>query len=146
MNKRQQAWRNMMVAAINAGLEQKAFGLGEADNWWPDYDPEKREPHMYAFDVGRIPVFVYVSDGGHGELWLQVAFWPTTTAYEWAGCDTAGFEAGEAFASGWIERAKGKWLQTPTLPDLKYRSHRLDTVAALRLKAKGYPDSGKFML
>ena len=28
------AWRNLMVAAINAGLEQKLFGLSAEDNWW----------------------------------------------------------------------------------------------------------------
>jgi len=31
---RARAWRNMMVAAINAGLEQKLFGLQPGQNYW----------------------------------------------------------------------------------------------------------------
>jgi hypothetical protein len=34
--KKKAAWRNMMVAAINAGLEQGLFGLTEDDNRWGD--------------------------------------------------------------------------------------------------------------
>ena len=34
-------WRNLVVAAINAGLEQRLFGLEPSDNWWPGGDPHR---------------------------------------------------------------------------------------------------------
>jgi hypothetical protein len=36
---RTRAWRNLMVAAINAGLEQGHFGLTPDDNRWPGFIP-----------------------------------------------------------------------------------------------------------
>ncbi len=36
MTGRYKAWRNLMVGAINAGLEQQMFGLRPGENWKVD--------------------------------------------------------------------------------------------------------------
>lgn len=33
------AWRNLMVAAVNAGLDQGVFGLSPNQDWWPGATP-----------------------------------------------------------------------------------------------------------
>lgn len=144
MTARHAAWRNMMVAAINAGLEQGWFGLEPGDNRWPG--AERHKPHMYGFDVGGITALASVSDGGHDELWVHVALWPTHTSYEWINHDAAGLRAGEAFASGWVERRLGAWLQVGQSPRFNCRKDRLNTVEKLRVKPQGYADNGRFML
>jgi len=44
-----EAWRNIMVAAVNAGLEQGHFGLEPDDNRFDGDD------HVYYFDLDGIP-------------------------------------------------------------------------------------------
>ena len=46
-------WRNLMVAAINAGLEQRLFGLEPSDNWWPGGNPHSQlcKRHVYRFEL-----------------------------------------------------------------------------------------------
>lgn len=43
-----------MVMGINAGLEQRLFGLAPSENWWPGGHPngQKCHPHAYRF-MGR---------------------------------------------------------------------------------------------
>ncbi len=40
-------WRNLMVSAINAGLEQRLFGLSPSENWWPGGAPDSHECAPY---------------------------------------------------------------------------------------------------
>ena len=114
---RKKAWRNMMIAGVNAGLEQKIFTLEPSGNFWPEFQPGdgKSEAnagsgaHYYSFDFpGGIPVEAYVKDAGFDELSIHVALRPTG---KFMGCVNAGFLAGEAYANGWLERRSGLWLQ-----------------------------------
>ncbi len=107
---RKKAWRNMIVAGVNAGLEQKLFTLEAGGNLWPEYQPGDGKSdanagsgaHYYSFDFpGGIPVQAYVKDAGFDELSIRVAFWPTGEFME---CPNAGFLAGEVYAVGWLER------------------------------------------
>lgn len=146
------AWRNMMVAALNSGLELKLFSLDPAGNFWPGVDK------AYGYGVpgcsypvtvpGGIPAQAYVSDAGFGELAIHVAYWPTkgdalVTA-------DAGFAAGDAFASGWFERQNGKWLHSIRGGKLAHltlsvRSTRLPHVSAAVIRARGFEDQGRWI-
>lgn len=131
------AWRNMMVAGINAGLEQGRFGLTENDGW-------DGEEIVYRFLFDSLQGIACVRDIG-GELSVHVALQPTARAEEFIRSYNAGFLAGDAFASGWLEREVGRWLQTSKAPTGCIRNALLERVAQHRLDAMGYADSGRVM-
>lgn len=70
---------------------------------------------------------------GCGELSAHVAIQPTTRAERAIRAYNADFVAGEAFASGWLERESGKWLQTSTAPTGSIRQILLE-----RLPERGW--------
>lgn len=134
------AWRNMMVAALNAGLDQGHFGLVAEDNRWDGDDV------IYRLDFGGLPAIAYVSDAGFGELSVHVAINPTHRAEEFISGFNAGFIVGDAFASGWFERERGAWLQTTSAPTGCIRSALLDRIVATRPNPNGFADDGRFMM
>lgn len=138
--KKKAAWRNLMVAAINAGLAQGLFGLAEDDNRWAT------EYGIYRFDFDGLPAIACVRDIGHGELSVHVAVSPTDRADDFIRSYNAGFVAGAAFASGWLERKLGPWLQTQINPVGCVRAALLDRIVAARLTPAGYADAGRTML
>ena len=131
----------MMVAAINAGLDQRLFGLEPHDNRW-DGD----EPCVYRFSVFDIQAIASVSDAGYGELSIHVAINPTGRAEEFIRSANAGLLAGDAFASGWLEREDGKWLQNSDRPCNSFRKEILPVIAQAMVMPNGYNDKGKFIL
>lgn len=135
-----QAWRNLMVAGINAGLTQNLFGLAPDDNRWSG------DGCIYRFDFDGIPGIASVRDIDFGELSVTVAVIPSARAEEWIGSFNAGFEAGDGFASGFFGRQKGAWLQTTATPTGKFRRAVLDRVSAVQVSPLGFADSGKFMM
>lgn len=139
MSKRKAAWRNMMVAAINSGIEQGLFGLGEDENHW------EGKYAIYRFEINGIPAIASAVPIGYGELQIQVGLWPAEQADAWVAYVDAGFKVGEIVAWGYLERKLGKWLQVGTILRLKSRAGFVDRVAALRVKPKGYKDEGRFI-
>jgi hypothetical protein len=131
-NRRVVAWRNMLLAAINAGLDQNRFGLAPQDNRW------QGAYCIYRFTLADMPAIAYVRDFGFDELSFSVAVKPTANADEWIGVGNAGFLAGEAFAWGLLERRNGKWLQTETEPSCKFRRALLPAIAQAKIQPKGY--------
>lgn len=138
--KKRAAWRNLMVAAINAGLDQDLFGLAENDNRWGT------EYGIYRFDFDGLPAIACVRDIGFGELSVHAALNPTDRAEDFIRTHNAGFVAGDGFASGWLERKRGPWLQTSQTPTGAFRADLLDQVAAAHVPTKGYADNGRVML
>jgi hypothetical protein len=129
-----------MVAAINAGLDRKLFGLAPAPL------PAGRS---FRFRVEGVPAIAHVWDSGSGKLSITVALWPTADAAHWIKSSNAGFLAGECFAHGWLERLMGRWLQTPSLittASFQCRSNRRAAVTAIEISPQGYADAGKMML
>lgn len=137
---RKAAWRNMMVAAINAGLEQGLFGLAPDDNRFDGDDA------TYRFLFDRLPAIAHIRDIRFGELSVHVAINPTDKAEDWIDSSNAGFLAGDAFASGWLEREKGRWLQVSEGPTGCVRAALLDRIVAARPEPVGYADNGRFMM
>jgi len=135
---RKAAWRNMMVAAINAGLDHGLFGLEPEDNRFED-------DATFHFEFDGLPAIAHIRDISFGELAVHVAINPTDRAEDWIESYNSGFLAGDAFASGWLEREKGRWLQASDSPVGCARAALLDRIVGARLDANGYADAGRVM-
>lgn len=143
---RRRAWRNAMVAGINAGIDQGLFTPRAGENSWPAPDPRYGDDgRTYRFSVGEIPGVAYVHDAGFDELSIHVALWPTADGERRIRVVNADFQAGDLTASGWLERRDGAWLQvSDSAPHFRSRKMRLDEAASLVIRPKGYADSGSF--
>lgn len=133
------AWRNIMVASINAAIDQKLVSLNSIDG---EREFSRPKNEVFQFEIMRIKGIGCLADAGHDEVRIFAALWPSDNADYWIRGE-GGFKAGEAFASGWLERRSGSFLQTHL--QLKCRQHRLDEAAAIQVAAKGYNDAGRFM-
>ena len=149
------AWRNVMVATVNAALEQKLITLLPDDNRWPGYvhHPKdgRNEGVVFDFYVKGIAAVGYLNDAGFGELSVHGALWPTTDANYWiraAGLSRPGFDAGKVVVQGWLERKDGAWLQRSSepRPSLSCRAPHLRHVAGLDIPTLGYGDRGDFKM
>jgi hypothetical protein len=140
-SERARAWRNTMVAAINAGLAQKLFGLRP--------DDEDPKPHVFEFSVDGISGLGYVHPIGWGELSIHAALWPTAEARRWIVCGNithhhCGKLVGGVVACGWLERLTDRYLMAS--PSLFYcRAARKPIVAAFAMTPEGYKDHGRFI-
>lgn len=150
-SERRRAWRNVMVAAINEGIRQRLFTIRPGDNRWPGAQNDEQRTsraHKFEFEIAGIPAVGSVHDGGYDELSIHVALWPTADGARWVDCMGAGFRAGDLWASGWLERRDGAWLQAPTTPTLgdylNCRRERLREVAGLEVAPMGFADCGSF--
>ena len=141
---RKKAWSNLMISAINAGLEQNLFGLKAGDNGWTGTRA------TYRFTIGDgLPALATVADAGFGELVVNVLVNPRGEAESSIGVLAwPGFWAkvSDAFASGWLERTKGSWLQTGSKPMCYFRRDIIPTLAGISIKPKGYEPTGRFMM
>jgi hypothetical protein len=151
-SKRRRAWRNVMVAGINEGIDRRLFTIRPGDNRWPGASAEfgRGETFVFRFSVGAIPAVASVNNAGFDELSVHVALWPMPEGERWIKPMNGGFHAGDVFASGWLERRDGAWLQVPRDRSSGWsfccRQSRLKEVAALDLRPKGYADRGNFKL
>jgi hypothetical protein len=133
---RQRAWRNLMVAATNAGLDQKLFTLRPGDNRFG-------EGQLFDFSLpGGTHARGWVSDAGFSELNLHVAVQPHG---DFVRAGNAGFSAGDAFARTWLEREKGAWLQS-SMTSFRCRKSLLKALAALDVEPYGYGDRGRVIM
>lgn len=149
-SQRDRAWRNVMVAAINAGIDQRVFTIKPSDNRWPNAMRDQLdggpEPCTYRFSLNGVSGIASVLNGGHDELSVKVALWPSAKAEEWISAVNAGFLAGELHATGWLERRNGAWLQVSRDKFFACRRARLQTVAEMNLRPKGFADRGTFKM
>jgi len=137
---RQIAWRNLMVAGINAGLDQRLFGLDPGQNYW------EGDNSIYRLTIAGTPAIACVGDAGYGELVFHVAADPKPDAEKWISASNAGFLAGSAFAVGWLERRNGKWLQTSGNPICTFRRKIVPTLAEANVSPSGYLPQGRVMI
>jgi hypothetical protein len=142
---RYRAWRNLCVAAINAGLEQHVFGLEPWDG------PPKDAENVYRFTICGRPAVTVASDIGYNEVSLHVSIGDKA--------ERSRFGSADAYAHCDLERRDGAWLQTPhggrgrhgsirpTRPGT-FRCTRvlLPTLAAVVIEPNGFKDHGRFMI
>lgn len=138
------AWRNMMVAAINAGLDQGLFGLAPGEDWWPGADPKNngglRYNYRFIFD-GNLDAVATVSAISGDELSIHVLLVPRNAQIEPS--SNNGLTDGAANAHGWVERRLGAWIQDGG-EEFSCKRAIQDRVAAARCEPKGYADQGSF--
>ncbi|KAB1448549.1 hypothetical protein [Bordetella bronchiseptica] len=140
------AWRNLMVAAINAGLEQHLFGLSPGENWWPGASPDcnqcARGNYHFVFDTDLLAV-VSVNAISGDELSISVILKPkhANIEPEWY----CGLASGEAVAHGWLERRLGAWIQDASD---RFSCKRIlqPRLAEVAIDPAGYSDQGSFIM
>lgn len=140
---RAKAWRNLMVAAINTGIEQKLFSVRKDDNRWPDAAQGKG--CSYRFEIDGKAGLAYVDDIGFGELKIHAAV-DLIYGGELCMClSAAGFHAGDAFGMACIDRDQGAYLQTaPAF--FRAREPLVRFLARCDVRTKGYGDKGKIAM
>lgn len=143
---RDRAWRNAMIAAVNAGIAQRLFTVRPGDDRWKSVTKTRAHGAVYRFEIDGVPGLAHVDDAGFDELTVHVALWPRPDAEEWIGAANAGFLTGDLFASGWLERRDGAWLQFNGHPVLNCRRHRLQTAAALGVRPSSFAETGPFKM
>lgn len=139
-SERQKAWRNLMICAVNAALSQKLFSLSAGDNRFPD---NMRQGHLFDFELPNgLPARGSVSDAGFDELSVHAAVNPKGNAVR---AFSAGFTAGDAFGSTWIERRDGAWMQTS---DTNFHCRRalVRQLAQIDVEPQGYGDRGQVIV
>lgn len=94
-----------------------------------------------------VDAIAYLNDAGYDEVVFHVALWPTPEAERWVAVAFSRFLAGEAWAEGWLERKKGRWLQHGSGKRLfNCRRSRLASVAASIMMPVGYRAQGPFFM
>jgi len=151
-SQRRRAWRNAMVAAINEGIRRRYFTIRPGDHRWPGAQRDQYErtrAQLFEFELNGIPAIGSVRDAGYDELSIHVAMWPTPDAARWVECINAGWLAGDLYASGWLERRDGAWLQVSTSglgQAFRCRRRRLKELAEIEIVPLGFADRGSFKL
>lgn len=137
---RQKAWRNLMVCAVNAALEQKLFSLRPGDNRFPD---NMRQGELFDFVLPNgLPAKGSISDAGFNEVAVHAAVNPKGHAVR---AYNAGFDAGDAFGTTWVERERGAWMQSSD-SSFNCRKSLLDQLASMRVEPHGYGDRGRVIM
>lgn len=137
---RQKAWRNLMVCAVNAALEQKLFTLRPGDNRFPD---NMRRGELFEFVLPNgLSARGSIADAGFDELSVHAAVNPKGDAVRAYG---AGFDAGDAFGTTWVERRRGVWLQSCD-DSFNCRKSLLGELADLQVEPLGYGDRGHIIM
>lgn len=126
-----EAWRNVMVWAVNAGLEQGHFGLEPDDNRF------KGQDHVYRFDMDGLPGIAYVRAMPDGELMLHAAINSSKQAEQTIRIGMAGLAGGEGFSEGRMERLNRKYLHS-TRPYTSFRTTLLFQVAEMKVQPNGF--------
>lgn len=139
--------RNLMTAAVVSGLEQRHFGLGPEENFWPGAEeglPTKNGTLFHVWMPEGIPTIGWVESVGMGELTIRVACWPKGDRIRYAG----GFESGEVTAVGWLERERGAWIMNDDRGgiDLSVRRGLQGRISGAVSPTIGFADRGTFFL
>lgn len=137
---RQKAWRNLMVCAVNAALQQKLFTLRPGED---RYSHDKNADGLFDFVMPNgTPGRGCVSDAGYHEVSIHAALNPKG---DWVRAFNAGFSAGDAFGTTWIERERGAWMQSSD-SSFNCRKSLLEELASLTVQPQGYGDRGRVIL
>lgn len=134
-----------MVAAINAGIEQRLFGFSPEDNWWPGAAPQSQrcQTFTYHLNVQGLLCTASVDAISGDELAIAVVANPRDES------DAPGFysslEDGDATAQGWVERRLGAWLQDGG-EAFHVRRALQPRLAAIKIAPLGYSDQGPFFI
>lgn len=137
-------WRNLMVAAINAGLEQRVFGLSPKENWWPNANVGPGGSHIYRFTFdGDLQATASVHETTGDELVIHILINPRDENVD-PELRSSG-ERADAHAGCWLERRLGAWIQGGRIV-LSCKKALQPRVAGVAIEPMGYSDQGSFIL
>ena len=141
------AWRNLLVAAINAGVEQRVFGLSPDQNWWPDAKPGTNRGcgtgiYQFTFDH-HISAWTSVTVTSGDEISIRVVLNPRNEIKDPSEC--SGLGNADAYAHGWLERRLGIWIQDGG-EDFSCKRTVHEKIAAVTIDPIGYSDQGSFIM
>ena len=146
---RDKAWRNIIVLTINVALDKKLFTLRNNDNRWDGWVDRNSPDHgtskgcLFDFVLpNELPARGYIYDAGFGELGIHVAINPKGDHVK---AHNAGFYAGDVFATSWLERDTGAWLQSSTT-NFNCRKNLLKELAEMIVVPKGFGDKGRVIM
>lgn len=140
------AWRNLMVYAVNVGLERKLFGLCPSDNWWPGghLESQRCERFAFRFAVGDIHTAVASVNAISGdELSICVVVNPVRP--ETHPSSFSDLRDGDATGTCWVERRLGAWIQDGG-EDFHCKRSLQSFLAEVEVEPKGYGDLGSFFM
>ncbi|WP_458098146.1 hypothetical protein [Roseomonas sp. WA12] len=140
---RNRGWRNLMVAATNAALDQEIFTLDDL----PIRDPPLRQNRQQTCTIfrfifpGDVEGIGAVREISWGKVSIQAALFPSDDAERWITVSNSNFFAGRVFASGWLERQNRVFLQSSTRAFACRAEVRWQVADAL-IEPSGYRDHG----
>lgn len=144
---RRQAWRNLVVAAVNAGLEQRVFGLAPGQNLWPGGAAKTgafSDGGSYRFMLtSGLPAVVAVNSMGADELTIEVVLNPKLPETDPG--EVYGLSGGDAVAHCWVERRLGAWIQDAWVGFACKRNTQAQLLE-MAIEPHGYSDLGSFIL
>lgn len=132
---RQKAYRNLMVSAVNAALEQKLFSLRPGDDRFID---NNRSGHIFDFRVAGMLARGSIAEAGFDEIAIHAAVNPKGDEVRYS---SAGFRAGDAFGYTWVERRTGAWMQSAD-SSFRCRKALLSRLVELVVEPCGFGDRG----
>lgn len=148
-SRRMKAWRNLMVATINAGLKQGRFGLlpGQDAGVVDRSDALKFDMSAgyFEFMLQDMLVLAYVEEAGFDELSIYAMLEPTDKAKTFIRWEHNKASSGAVWAKCWFERRTGAWVQSST-EFFRCRSTYLDLLADLDVEPDGFGDRGRVVL
>lgn len=154
-DERFKAWQNLMVSAINVGLERKLFGIAEGENFWSDKKfCNRTEPDLwYTYTFSKMNVLVNVNDIGHGELSIYIIVEPTFNFFEdkdkrrITSCVTTKYCS--VVLNGWFERKRGAWVMTDSgnkkMFSISSKKGFIPVFANKKVKPNGFVNHGRWI-
>ncbi|SEM91847.1 hypothetical protein SAMN04488103_102440 [Gemmobacter aquatilis] len=136
--------QKVLVRTINEFLRRRLFTLEAGGNHW--------ENPVIEFEMAGIPAIASVADIGHEELSIHVTLWPNAHGREFIRAaalhSSHRLGRGGFYASAWLERKKGAWLQTSNgLPSVSCTRDRQGEVERLPWEEPlGFSAEGKFFV
>lgn len=130
---RDKAWRNLMVSAVNAALDQRVLTLRPGDNRFTG------SSCTIDFELpGGLPARAVISDAGCDEVGVRAAVNPKGKYID----TILGLDCGDAVGQAWVERQRGAWLQS-WKKAFHCRRALVGTLAELDVRPQGFGDRGR---
>lgn len=137
---KQRAWRNLMVSAVNAALQQGVFTLHPDNYAWKLGD---NASDLFEFEVAGYRAQGHVWDGGFGEIVVHAIIGLKAPGLARTGLLT--LRSCEAFGDTWVERRNGAWLQ-PNPSGFRCKDRIAYDLSKIDVSPTGFADRGPVML
>ena len=140
---RSRAWQKLMVSAINEMVRQGEPPLSTNGHHWGEL--------RIDFQIEGLSVSAFLTDAGFDEVCVKVIVEPSATG------SRCGFGAvmdrsslhkmGRAYASGWFERRRGRWLQVSSHPHFYASKEIMGKLVAMEDPVpNGFSSTGPFIM